>query len=102
VFAADPGAVDVLRAYEALLGRLPEVSALTPNAEWLDEGAPLSTLYGQILGSTEFAEKYPSNPYGLTPDSTYAQVYAVTHSDAVTNLIGPLVTAYSGVGHQPG
>ena len=105
VFAADPSAVDVLRAYEVLLGRLPEVSSLTANTQDLDGGLKsLAVLYSEIQSSPEFAKDLhiAPNPYGLTATSSYEQVFAVTHSDAVTNLIAPLVTAAGGVAHQLG
>ena len=105
VFAADPGAVDVLRAYEVLLGRLPEISSLTTNTQYLDGGViSLARLYSEIQSSPEFAKdlRIAPNPYGLTATSSYDQVYAVTHSDAVTNLIAPLITASGGVAHQAG
>lgn len=104
IFAADPSAVNVLRAYEVLLGRLPEISSLTANTQYLDGGMPLSQLYTEIQSSPEFAadQQTNPNPYGLTANSTYDQVFAVTHSDAVTNLIAPLITASGGVAHQAG
>ena len=105
IFAADPGAVDVLRAYEVLLGRLPEISSLTANTRELDSGLQsLATLYTEIQTSPEFAKDQgvAPNAYGLTATSSYDQVYAVTHSDPVSNLIAPLITAAGGVAHQLG
>jgi hypothetical protein len=103
VFAADPGAVDVLRAYEVLLGRLPEETSLAPNAAALDSGAlSLPQLYAEMQASPEFASKEASNPYGLTASSSYATVYGVTHSNAVTAMIAPFITIDGGVAHLSG
>ena len=103
VFAADPGAVDVLRAYEVLLGRAPEGSSLVTNTALLDTGGlPLSTLYTEMQSSPEFAGKQAANPYGLTSSSSYAAVYGATHGDAATATILPLITATGGVTHLPG
>ncbi len=97
-FAADPGSVDVLRAYEVLLNRLPDQNSLGANTGYLDAGLlSLQTLYKNIQASPEFKADQGSNPYGLTTVSSYASIFAVTHSDAlsVTNI--HLIAASGGV-----
>ncbi len=60
LFAADPNAVDVLRAYETLLGRAPEASSLITDTENLNSGISLATLYTSIQTSAEFAADGPT------------------------------------------
>ena len=113
VFAASPGAVDTLRAYEVMLGRLPEASALSANAAALDQfyanqfannvpSEALPDLYLSIQSSAEFAARATPNPYGITAGSSFGAVYAATHSDALTTTNLALVTATAGVSHLPG
>lgn len=113
VFAASAGAVDVLRAYEVLLGRLPEASSLAANGSALDQyyAATFSTgiaskslpdLYRQIQTSTEFAARTTPNPYGLTAGSSFGAVFAATHSDGLTATNTSLITAVGGVPHLVG
>lgn len=113
VFAASPGAVDTLRAYQVLLGRLPEASSLASNATALDQfysGAfsfnvfskSLPDLYRTIQSSAEFAARTTPNSYGITAGSSFGTVYAATHSDALTATNLALVTATGGVSHLPG
>lgn len=113
VFAASPGAIDTLRAYEVLLGRLPEASSLGPNAAALDQfysqffstgiaTESLADLYRNIQSSSEFATRTTPNPYGITAGSSFGAVYAATHSDALTATNVSLVTTAGGVSHLPG
>ena len=98
VFAADPNAVEVLRAYETLLGRTPEAASLIANTNRLNAGRPLQDLYTEVQRSGEFAARGPS-PYGIDAATPYASVYATAHSDPVNAIVGLLVTS-QGVGHQ--
>jgi len=92
IFAADPNAVEVLRAYEVLLGRVPEAGALGGNVNRLNSGGTdLAQVYRDIQGSGEF--KAANNTYGLTVSSSFAAVHSVALSDQVTALITPLVTS---------
>ena len=97
VFAADPGSVEALRAYEVLLNRLPEASSLGNVTATLDNGLiTLQQLYSAIQGSAEFkadASTGQGNPYGITSTTSYASVRAIALSDPVTSLIMPLVTS---------
>ena len=97
VFAANPNAVEVVRAYETLLARPPEGVALVGDINRLDAGLSLRDFYTAVQHSTEFAS-HPSNPYGITAATPYASVYAISHSDSVTEIVGPLVTS-QWVGH---
>jgi hypothetical protein len=101
LFAANPNAVDVLRAYEVLPDRLPETSSLLTDTLNLDAGVSLHDFYSTILGSVEFAGD-GRNAYGITETTPYATVYDILHSAAVSNLIAPLITSAGGVGHQAG
>lgn len=102
VFAADPGAVDVLRAYDVMLNRLPETSSLKANAQALDNHSlDLQTLYAEIQTSQEFAS-LPPNQYGITATTSYDTVYGITHSDAVTAMLAPFITADGGIAHLTG
>lgn len=98
VFAADTNAVEVLRAYETLLGRTPEAVSLSTNISRLRNGMTLQQFYTQAQRSAEFAARGP-NPYGITAATSYATVFAIAHSDPVNSLVGPLVTSV-GVAHQ--
>jgi hypothetical protein len=98
VFAADPNAVEVLRAYELLLNRKPEATALIGNTKALDGGGEtLQTLYTSIQSSPEFAFE-SSNQYGISSTTPYATIYSAAHSDPLNGLITSLVTS-QGVAH---
>jgi hypothetical protein len=97
-FAADPNAVEVLRAYELLLNRKPEATALIGNTKALDGGGEtLQTLYTSIQSSPEFAFE-SSNQYGISSTTPYATIYSAAHSDPLNGLITSLVTS-QGVAH---
>lgn len=98
VFAADPNAVEVLRAFETLLTRVPEAASLTKYANQLDSGMTLQQFYTEVQDSAEFAARGP-NPYGITTATPYATVSAIAHADPINALIAPLVTN-QGVAHQ--
>jgi len=91
VFGADPNSVDVLRAYEVLLGRSPEASALGGNINRLNSGTTdLAQVYKDLQGSAEFASAPHVN--GLSAGSSFAAIQSVALSDQTTALITPLVT----------
>ena len=79
------------------------MSSLAPNATALDSLAlTLPQLYAEMQASPEFASKEATNPYGLSTSSSFATVYSVTHSNAVTAMIAPFITADGGVAHLSG
>ena len=101
VFAADPNAVEVLRAYSTLLNRLPETSALSGNVARLAGGLSLQDFYAGIQASGEFASD-GAHQGGITATTGFTAVYDVLHSASVTAQVGGLVNATTGVAHQPG
>jgi hypothetical protein len=63
----------VPRAFEVLLGKLPESSSVPANTHFLYGGLlALSQLYSDILSSPAFApvQQANPNPFGLTASST--------------------------------
>ncbi len=99
VFAADPNAVEVLRAYELLLDRVPEASALAGNTAFLDSRAlSLQAFYASVQSSREFTNDGP-NQYGITVSTPYSTVYTDAHSDPFNGQITSLVTS-QGVSHS--
>ena len=101
VFAASPNAVEVLRAYTTLLGRLPEASALSGNIAALSNGLTLADFYSTIQHSTEFAAD-GGQADGVTVSTPYAQVYATLHGASVTTYVENLVNSTVGVPHVSG
>ena len=101
VFAADPNAVEVLRAYSTLLNRLPEASALSGNVARFANGLSLQDFYAGIQGSGEFASDGPHQG-GITATTGFTAVYDVLHSASVTAQVDGLINATTGVAHQTG
>ncbi len=98
VFGANPNAVEVLRAYETLLGRTPEAASVVFDTNRLGNGTTLQQFYTEVQDSAEFASRGP-NAYGITGATSYAAVFGIAHSDPVNTLVTSLVTG-AGVAHQ--
>ena len=99
VFAADPNAIEVLRAYSTLLNRLPEYTALKANVGYLADGLSLQDFYAGIQKSAEFAAD-GLHQGGITATTAFSSVYGVLHSASVTATVSTLVSATTGVAHQ--
>lgn len=98
VFGANPNAVEVLRAYESLLGRTPEAASLVFDTNRLGSGTTLQQFYTEVQGSVEFAARGP-NAYAITGATSYEAVFGIAHGDPINVLLTSLVTS-TGVAHQ--
>jgi hypothetical protein len=105
VFAATPNAVEILRAYTTLLGRLPEATALSGNLTAFQNGMTLQDFYADIQHSAEFASDLAANGGsvdGITASTPYSTVFTALHTSAVTAYAGSLINATLGVSHLAG